>query len=108
MADQTSNPPAVAKHCWSCHEAIEPTDTFCRHCGAELRPRASSSATIHVRLVSIEKMLLKTAIGVGLAVILIGWLLLQTYHFGKGGFLGELRMPAFAAALDETQSRTLM
>ncbi len=107
MANQTSSPPVVTKHCWSCHDEINLTDNFCSHCGAKLQPRISSGMNIHARLVSIEKMLLKLALGVAVAVILLGWLLLQTYHFGKGGFLGELQMPAFAVALHQGQPRTL-
>ena len=68
---------------------------------------ASPSVSIHARLVSLEKMSLRTAIGVGIALLLIGWLLLQTYHFGKGGFLGELRTQTPSVALDQTRLHTL-
>jgi hypothetical protein len=48
----------------------------------------SPDINIHQRLTSIEKMLLKTAIGVGVLLLLVAWLLLQAYHFGRGGILG--------------------
>lgn len=37
---------------------------------------------MHVRLVSIEQMLLGTIIGVGSILLLVGWIVLQMFHFG--------------------------
>jgi hypothetical protein len=39
---------------------------------------------IHERLVSIEKLLLKTIFGVVLLLLLVGWIALQMHHFGRG------------------------
>jgi hypothetical protein len=91
MTDKASSTPAVDEHCWSCHGKIDPTDNYCRHCGVRLQQETSPNVDIHTRLVSIEKMLLKTAVGVALILLLIGWILLQTYHFGQGGFRGDLQ-----------------
>jgi hypothetical protein len=41
------------------------------------------SVIIHERLVSIEKLLLKTLIGVGVLLLLAAWIVLQTFHFGR-------------------------
>jgi hypothetical protein len=38
---------------------------------------------IHERLLSIEKLLLKTLIGIGALLILAAWIVLQTFHFGR-------------------------
>jgi hypothetical protein len=43
----------------------------------------SFSVIIHERLVSIEKLLLKTIIGVGALLLLVGWIVLQIHHFGR-------------------------
>lgn len=101
MADQAN------QHCWSCNAEAAAADAYCSRCGASLRTGASPSVSIHARLVSLEKMSLRTAIGVGIALLLIGWLLLQTYHFGKGGFLGELRTQTPSVALGQTRLHTL-
>jgi len=37
--------------------------------------------SIHVRLVSIEKLLLKTIFGVGSILLLVAWIVLQMFHF---------------------------
>lgn len=34
-----------------------------------------------MRLVSIEKLLLKTILGVGSILLLVGWIVLQMFHF---------------------------
>ncbi len=102
MTDQAN------QHCWSCTAEAAAADAYCSRCGASLRSGASPSVNIHGRLVSVEKMLWRTAIGVGLILLLIGWLLLQTYHFGKGGFLGELRTPTPSVALDQTRLHPLL
>ena len=91
-----SNSIATTPHqCWSCQGGIAPTDNFCRHCGMKLTHEASAatdkaqqqstlpSVIIHERLVSIEKLLLKTLIGVGVLLLLAAWIVLQTFHFGR-------------------------
>jgi hypothetical protein len=50
--------------------------------GAAEQPN-SPSVIIHERLVSIEKLLLKTIIGVVALLLLVGWIALQMYHFGR-------------------------
>jgi hypothetical protein len=50
--------------------------------GAAEQPN-SPSVIIHERLVSIEKLLLKTIFGVVALLLLVGWIALQMYHFGK-------------------------
>jgi hypothetical protein len=107
MADTTSSPPVVTQRCWSCDCAIDPADKFCPHCGVKLRSGPSPSVNIHGRLVSIEKMLLKIAIGVAVSLALIGWILLQIYHFGHGGVLGDLQQ-TFSVALDRAIAGPLL
>jgi hypothetical protein len=108
MTNRASNSPVVAKHYWSCHGEIDPNDSYCRHCGVTLKQGSAPNTAIHRQLVSIEKMLLKTAIGVALILFLIGWLLLQTYHFGKRGFMGDLRTQKFDVALIQGTPRSLL
>jgi hypothetical protein len=52
----------------------------------------ATNSIAHERLIAIEKRLQHALIGVALWLVvifpLIGWLVLQTYHFGKGGPLG--------------------
>jgi hypothetical protein len=55
------------------------TDNFCRHCG--MWSPLHQDESIHVRLVSIEKLLLKTILGVGAVWLLVGWIVLQMFHF---------------------------
>jgi len=86
--DKTNSPSAAASRCWSCDGEVAPTDNFCRHCGARLQSSTSPSINIHERLVSIEKRLLNVLIGVGVLLALFGGILLQLYHFGRGGGLG--------------------
>jgi hypothetical protein len=50
--------------------------------GAAEQPN-SPSVIIHERLVSIEKLLLKTVIGVVSLLLLVGWIALQMHHFGR-------------------------
>ena len=50
--------------------------------GAAAQPN-SPSVIIHERLVSIEKLLLKTIFGVVALLLLVGWIALQMYHFGR-------------------------
>src|SRR5512141_1201331 len=91
-----SNSIATTPHqCSSCKGEIAPTDSFCRHCGMKLTHEASaatdkayrqsalSSVDIHERLLSIEKLLLKTLIGVGVSLLLAAWIVLQMFHFGR-------------------------
>lgn len=88
MTNTTNSQPDATLHCWSCDGEIASTDNFCRHCGIRLQTGISPSMSIHGRLVSIEKMLLKTGVGVAALLVLVGWILLQVYHFGRGGFFG--------------------
>jgi hypothetical protein len=50
--------------------------------GAAEQPN-SPSVNIHARLLSIEKLLLKTVIGVVALLFLVGWIALQMHHFGR-------------------------
>jgi hypothetical protein len=59
---------------------------YCPLCGAILNKSAVRSA--HERLEAIEKKLIYGLIGVIALLLLVSWLALQAYHFGKGGFLG--------------------
>jgi hypothetical protein len=42
-----------------------------------------SSVNLHARLVSIEKLLLKTIFGIVALLLLVGWIALQMHHFGR-------------------------
>jgi hypothetical protein len=88
MTNITASTPAASLRCASCQGEIAPADNFCRQCGMPSKIGGSPIINIHQRLLSIESILLKTAIGVGVLLLLVGWLLLQAYHFGKGGILG--------------------
>jgi len=85
---ETAGQHVTPLRCRSCDGEIELNDNFCRHCGSRLKSGASPSRTVHDRLVAIEKRSLHILIGVGVALLLIGWILLQLYHFGKSGILG--------------------
>jgi len=74
--------------CWSCGAAMASADNFCRKCGAPFRSPLEASTDIHNRLRAVEKLQLRTAIGVFFLIIICSWLLLQLYHFGRGGPLG--------------------
>jgi hypothetical protein len=43
---------------------------------------------VHEQLSALHKLSLRTFFGVVLLIVLIGWISLQLYHFGKGGVLG--------------------
>ena len=47
------------------------------------RQQSTLRVNIHERLVSIEKLLLKTLIGVGALLLLTAWIVLQMFHFGR-------------------------
>jgi predicted amidophosphoribosyltransferase len=91
MTNGTTNAAAALHQCWSCQGDVALTDTFCRHCGMRLAHEGSgaaeqpnsSSAIIHARLVSIEKLLLKTIFGIVALLLLVGWIALQMHHFGR-------------------------
>jgi ribosomal protein L32 len=70
---------ATARHCWSCKGEVARPDHFCRHCG--MWSPLHRDESIHGRLVSIEKLLLKTIFGVGAVWLLVGWIVLQMFHF---------------------------
>lgn len=55
------------------------TDNFCRHCG--MWSPLHRDESIHARLLSIEKLLLKTIFGVGAVLLLVGWIVLQMFYF---------------------------
>jgi predicted amidophosphoribosyltransferase len=77
-----TNKGATAPHrCWECQAEVAATDNFCRNCG-NWRP-LHRSASIHSRLVSIEKLLLKAIFAVGAVLLLVGWIVLQMYHFDR-------------------------
>ena len=91
MTNGTTEPATTRDQCWSCKGEVTPTDVFCRHCGvrlahdgggATIQPN-SPSVIIHERLVSIEKLLLKTIFGVAALLLLVGWIALQMHHFGR-------------------------
>jgi hypothetical protein len=88
MAKKASRPPKPTARCWSCEGEIAPSDNFCRQCGMKLQAGTSPSVNIHARLASIEKMMLRTIVGVVALLLLVGWILLQMYHFGRGGMIG--------------------
>jgi hypothetical protein len=86
--DESHAQAVVASRCGACDSEIDPNDNFCRHCGVALGPKLSPSVRIHERLEAIEKRVRRTLIGVILLLLLVSWVLLQTYHFGRGGILG--------------------
>jgi hypothetical protein len=91
MTNGTTNAATAGHQCWSCKKEVAPADAFCRHCGTRLAHDGigaaeqpdSPSVMIHARLVSIEKLLLKTIFGVIALLLLVGWIALQMYHFGR-------------------------
>jgi predicted amidophosphoribosyltransferase len=93
MTNGMSNAATAPHRCWSCKAEVAATDKFCRHCGAKLHseqaaaavhpPPHPSNAVLHERLVAIEKLLLKTIVGVLALLLLVGWIALQLYHFGR-------------------------
>jgi len=86
--DNTTKQAATVLRCWSCNGEIAPGDDFCRHCGIGLKSKPSLGESVHDRLAVIEKRSRHILIGIGVLLLLIGWILLQLYHFGKGGILG--------------------
>ncbi len=95
MTYESSDVAAATHQCWSCKGEVAPTDSFCCHCGVKLsypgggtadkaQPRPIlPSVNIHERLVAIEKLLLKTVIGVVALLLLVGWIALQMIYFGR-------------------------
>jgi hypothetical protein len=91
MTNGTTDAATAGHQCWSCKGEVAPTDAFCRHCGMRLTHDGSgaaaqpnvSSVNIHARLISIEKLLLKTIFGVVALLLLVGLIALQMYHFGR-------------------------
>lgn len=86
--DETNMQSIAAPRCWSCDGEISPNDEFCRYCGVRLKSGRSPSGNVHDRLAAIEKRLLHILIGIGVSLILVGWIALQLYHFGRGHILG--------------------
>lgn len=94
MENETS-PSAESLQCWSCKGDVGRADRFCRQCGMNLIYAASGAAAktqqqfaspneqIHARLISIEKLMIKTIAGVGALLLLVGWIALQLHHFGR-------------------------
>ena len=68
MTRGTNKGATMAHLCWSCREEVARTDNFCRHCG--MWSPLHRDESIHGRLLSIEKLLLKTIFGCGIAS---GW-----------------------------------
>ena len=91
VTNGTTNADTAEHQCWSCKGEVAPTDVFCRHCGMRLARDESGAAeqpnmpsvNIHARLVSIEKLLLKTIFGLGALLLMVGWIALQMHHFGR-------------------------
>ena len=79
MTRSANKDAATAHHCWSCKGEVALTDHFCRHCG--MWSPLHRDESIHVRLVAIEKLLLKTILGVGSILLLVAWIVLQMFHF---------------------------
>jgi hypothetical protein len=86
--DQTNGQPAAELRCFSCGGNVSTADKFCRHCGIQLQYGTSPNGNVHERLRAIERRLLHILIGIGVVVVVAGWISLQLYHFGKGGILG--------------------
>jgi predicted amidophosphoribosyltransferase len=86
--DQTNSQVAAEQRCSSCGGTVSTTDKFCRHCGIQLQHGTSPNGNVHERLEAIERRLLHVLIGIGVLALIIGWISLQLYHFGKGGILG--------------------
>jgi hypothetical protein len=94
MENETSQS-AASSQCWSCKGEVGQADRFCRQCGMNLiygasgavakgqQQFASPNEQIHARLVSIEKLMIKTIAGVGALLLLVGWIALQLHHFGR-------------------------
>ena len=86
---------AESLQCWSCKGEVGRADRFCRQCGMNLIHAASGAAAkaqqqfaspneqIHARLISIEKLMIKTIAGVVALLLLVGWIALQLHHFGR-------------------------
>jgi hypothetical protein len=85
--DQTNSPAAAKQRCPSCGGNVSATDRFCRQCGVQ-QEGTSPSGNVHERLGAIERRLLHILLGIGVLAVIIGWIALQLYHFGKGGILG--------------------
>ena len=91
MTNGTTDAATARLQCWSCQGEVALADAFCRHCGTRLAHDGSGvaeqpdspSVMIHARLVSIEKLLLKTIFGVVALLLLVGWIVLQMQHFGR-------------------------
>ena len=79
MTRGTNKGATTAQQCWSCQGEVARTDNFCRHCG--MWSPLHRDESIHVRLLSIEKLLLKTIFGVGAVLLLVGWIVLQVFYF---------------------------
>src|SRR5450759_945533 len=79
MTRGTNKGATTAHLCWSCRGEVALTDHFCRHCG--MWSPLHRSESIHVRLLSIEKLLLKTIFGLCAVLLLVGWIVLQMFHF---------------------------
>ena len=86
--DQANSQDAAQQRCFSCGGNVNAADKFCRHCGTRLQGAASPNGNVHQRLGAIERRPLHILIGIGVLAVIIGWIALQLYHFGKGGILG--------------------
>src|ERR1017187_3684226 len=79
MTRGTNKGATMVHQCWSCRGEVARTDHFCRHCG--MWSPLHRDESIHARLLSIEKLLLKTIFGVGAVLLLVGWIVLQVFYF---------------------------
>jgi predicted amidophosphoribosyltransferase len=86
--DQTNSQAAAEQRCPSCGGNVGAADKFCRQCGVRLQNDTSPNGNVHERLGAIERRLLHILLGIGVLAVIIGWIALQLYHFGKGGILG--------------------
>jgi uncharacterized membrane protein YvbJ len=86
--DQTNSQAAAEQRCPSCGGNVSAADTFCRQCGVRLQNDTSPNGNVRERLGAIERRLLHMLIGIAVLAVIIGWIALQLYHFGKGGILG--------------------
>ncbi len=86
MSEIANNGTGLSACCVICGREIASADHFCRYCGAELgAPKVND---VHERLAAVEKRLLHALLGIVLILLVLGFIALQLYHFGRGGPLG--------------------
>ena len=75
----------IQPRCQACGAVVHASDNFCAKCGSVIRENVHP---LHERMSAIERLAFKIAAGTLLLILLSGWILLQLYHFGRGGALG--------------------